>query len=879
VRGAPLPSRIAGPSSAPVTLVKPMPSLLLPLLAALACSSPAHQQEGAGSAAPGGASGIATPSQHLGRELGADFTLTDWGEVSSYFRHLGERSPRVRTEHVGTTTEGRPFLLSILSNEENLARLEELRSHAATLADPRGKTPEQLEAAVRDGKLFLFVSCAMHATECAGTQFGMAFAHQLATSEEEPWRSAREECVVLITPCMNPDGLDHVTNWYRETVGTPYEATGLLKLYQLYAGHDNNRDWFMLTQNETRITSELLYQVWHPQVYWDVHQQGSTRERFFVPPFRDPLNPNLDATIIGGIDALGSRALLDLTKEGFTGVSTGVSYDMWWNGGNRNVPVRHNIIGLLTEAASADLASPIFLPLDELSAPRGLGDYAPSNRFPEPWPGGWWRIRDIIDYELAFGRSLLASLARERAFWLRNSLEASVRAIEVDGKEAPLAWILPSDNRDPSAVARLADVLLRTGVELHVARSPVRADGREWPAGSIVILREQPYGTHVKDLLEVQRYPEGDPPYDVAGWTLPFLLGVQRVEAMARPEGELVAVETVEQATALFHGDPRIGAPRDGKQPGLADDVVRHSTHDSGSWSRVYAGLADGKAYRLYAQPEVDRGLIGEVTPVEGLDWAESAEGFDLDTLPRIGLYTPWSGSMDEGWMRWVLDTQKVPYLRVRNEMLRAGRLGDFLDVLLIPSISSRQLDRGRRPGTVHPEYARGIEAEGAVAIEEFVRAGGTLVTLGSSSAYAIDLFELPLVDVTRGEEAGDFSCPGSVLRAIPQEHPLAAGIAPSLSVFFSRSSAWREMSEAEREEAGLPASAGLAVPLRYAPTRLLLSGWIRSPEVVEGQAAWVVARHGEGRVHLFGFRPQYRGWSQGTFGLVHRAILLKEDG
>ncbi len=804
------------------------------------------------------AAGVLSPEAHLGHPVGADFELVDWQQVSSYFHGLGEASSCVQVDKVGTTTEGRDFLLATISSPENLARLAELRGHARTLADPRGKSPEELDTAVREGKVFLFVSCAMHATECAGSQFAMEFAHTLATSDEEPWASAREECVVLLAPSLNPDGLDHVTEWYRETVGTPYEASSLLKLYQLYAGHDNNRDWFMLTQNETRIVTELLYKTWFPQVYWDVHQQGSTRERFFVPPFRDPLNPNLDSSVIAGIDALGSRALLDLTRAGLSGVSTGVSYDMWWNGGNRNVPVRHNIIGLLTEAASARLATPIFLPRSKLSAPRGIDGYAPSNRFPEPWPGGWWRLRDIIDYELGFGRSLLGSLTRERAFWLRNALDVATRGIEVKGADAPRAWVIPSDNRDPSAVRRLAEVLMRGGVELHVAEGELEADGRTWPAGSIVILRKQPYGSHVKDLFEAQSYPDGDPPYDVAGWTLPYLLGVSRVETMEVPSGELRAVSDVEAATASFLGDLRtVGR----------DEVL--STHDSSIWTKVYIGLDKGRSLVLGIDGE-DVGLVTE--QAQGLAGSTTS----ITGTRRVGLYSPWSGSMDEGWMRYVFDTQQVPHVSVRNEMLRAGSLSSFLDVLVIPSISGRQLDRGRGTGTIHPEYAGGLGAEGAVAIEEFVRAGGTLITLGSSSAWAIDLFELPLVDVARGEQAAEFSCPGSVLRTIPEPGAFTAGLPASLPVFFSRSSAYREMNEEELEESHRKPLEGLVLPLRYAPTRLLMSGWVKAPEVIEGAGAWAIAPHGAGRVHLFGFRPQYRGWTQATFSLVHRAILLR---
>ncbi|MHC5005501.1 MAG: M14 family metallopeptidase, partial [Planctomycetota bacterium] len=511
----------------------------IPLLAATALLATL------GPAAP---ADVTTPEAHLGRPVGGDFTLTDWSETSSYYWKLADESPRVVTRRIGETTEGRDFLLTIISSERNLADLERIRAHARTIADPRGATDDAKRRAVEEGRLVLFISPSMHSTETGAVQWAMEFAHALATSDEEPFRSTRERMVVCMFPCTNPDGLDHVTSWYRQTVGTPYEASGLLKLYQYYSGHDNNRDSFMLTQNETRLVTEQLYTQWFPQVYWDVHQQGSGRERMFVPPFRDPLNPNLDPGIIAGIDALGSRALLDMTREGLTGVSTGVTYDMWWNGGNRNVPVRHNIIGLLTEAASVRLASPIFLPIRELSPPRGLDAYAPSSRFPAPWPGGWWRMRDIIDYEHSFGRSLLGSLSREPRVWLRNALEASERTIAKGRAEGPRAWIVPSDNRDPAAVRRLVEVLLRGGVELHVADDPIMADGRRYPAGSIVIRRDQPYGSHVKDLLEVQRYPDGDAPYDLAGWTLPALLGVRRVEVMETVEEPVRRLESVEAA-------------------------------------------------------------------------------------------------------------------------------------------------------------------------------------------------------------------------------------------------------------------------------------------------------------------------------------------
>lgn len=840
---------------------------LLTLTAAILVAAGAARASCASNRAHGGAApeeaasanaDVTTPSQHLGRPLGADFHLADWNEVSSYFIRLDAESPNAITKKIGTTTEGRDFLITIISSEANLARLEEIKAHAQTLADPRGRSEAEIDAAVNNGRLILFISTAMHSNECAGAQFGMEFAHTLATSNEEPWKSAREKMVVVLY-VTNPDGVDHVTNWYRETVGTPHEASDLLKLYQYYSGHDNNRDWFMLTQKETRLVTQMLYTEWFPQIYWDVHQQGSNTERLFVPPYRDPLNPNLDPNIITGIDALGSRALLDLTRAGFTGVSSGVSYDMWWNGGNRNVPVRHNIIGILTEAASADLATPIFLPITRLRSPTGAAEYIASNRFPMPWPGGWWRLRDIIDYEMAFGRSLLGSLTREPAFWMRNAADAAQRTIAAPVEGAPRAWIIPSDNRDPDAVARFVDVLLATGVEIHVSDEALEADGRTWPAGSIVIQRQQPYGTHVKDLMEVQRYPEGDPPYDVAGWTLPYLLGVRRVEVMQTIESPLRRVSKAGEATLKFRGDPRTS-----RGEGLA------SSHHSRTWTALAKSISQGQKWQL-----ITSGENAGVFCVDDGSGLEGVSSIKMDRLPRLGLYAPWSGSMDEGWMRWVLDTWEIPYVSVRNEMIRAGNLHDFLDVLIITDLGSRTLDDGRTPGTIPEEFTRGLAPEGAVAVEEFVRRGGTLITFASSSQWAIDLMKLPVVDVTRGSEAHNFSCPGSVLRGIAEPHDLTVGLPDSIALFFSRSAAYRIMSEKEQRDAGAVTIPRTHVLLRYAPTRVLLSGWIREPKVIENQAAWVRVEHGAGRVHLFGFRPQYRGWSQGTFPLIFRAALL----
>ena len=807
----------------------------------------------------GGATDVTSPSAFLGRPLATDFQLADWHEVSGYYRLLSRESPHVETQTLGRTTEGREFLLSIISDRENLSDLATIQSAAATIADPRDHSAEAIEQAIGLGKVVLLISPQMHSTEAAGTEAAMRFAYTLATSEEEPWRTARRRLVVGVFPCTNPDGLDHVVHWYRKHVGTPYEASGLLELYQRYSGHDNNRDWFMLSQEETRLVTRQLYRVWRPQVYWDMHQQGARRERLFVPPFRDPLNPNLDPAIIAGIGVIGGRAMWDLTRAGLTGISTGVTYDMWWNGGNRNVPVRHNIVGLLTEAASVDIATPVFLRQSDLSSPVGQSSYRPSNQFLAPWPGGWWRLRDINEYQFQFGKSLVRTLSREPELWLRNASEAAKRSIERGRSEGERAWMIPSDNRDLDAVARLVDVLLESGVEMERHPMGLEVDGRDYPAGSILIRRDQPYGAHVKDLFEIQHYPDGIPPYDVSGWTLPILLGVRRVEVMqeVEPRGETVeTVETVEDAVRAFGGDPRTRSEG------------RFSIRDSSSWRRLAKRARQQESTYLILEG-VQAGVF-----VPELGQAESAKVKSLNHLPRIGIYSPWSGSMDEGWMRYAFDRYEIPYVSVKNEQLRAGQIADFLDVLVVASIGSRQLNEGRPEGSVPDEYTGGLAPEGVAAVEAFVREGGRLITVGSSSGWAIDVFDLPVVDVTR--EASGFSCPGSVVRCIPARGAgtLTVDLPPALGVFFSRSSAWSIRSDgASRGAAAVQKNARPI--LSYGRQPVLLSGWMRRPDVIAGAHAWVEADYGEGTVHLFGFRPQYRGWSQAAFSLLFRAVFL----
>lgn len=819
----------------------------------------------------------------MGRAPGTDFKLAGWETIGGWFDQFGEKTPTAMTLNVGTSTEGRPVRICVISSSENLANLDRIKEISQAIADPRELSPALAESLVAEAVPVVFVSCNMHSTEIAAAEWSMTQAWDLGTSDAEVWKQVRDEVVTVIIPTVNPDGLDRVVNWYRRIEGTPYEDAYLPELYQLYAGHDNNRDWFALSLEETRIVTRMLYKEWFPTIYWDVHQQGSLRERMFVPPFRDPLNPNLHPLTISGIGALGSRAMLDMTAAGFTGISSGVSYDMWWNGGNRNVPVRHNIIGILSEAASANLASPIWIDPSDLVAPRGIETgYAPSNRFPAPWPGGWWRVGDIHRYTTSLGESLLGSVAREPETWVRNSLRVARDVVQKGRDEAPRYWLIQPGQRDADAVSRILTILDSQGVEMFVAQKDFEGDGRPYPAGTLILPREQPYGSFLKDLFEVQRYPDGPAPYDVAGWTLPLLFGIERVEILESMSVEMEKPADLQSLTTALsmaetHEEKWVRLKDQDTAPASFKGTLL-DLKGTGWVRKMLAGWDQGQRVWINSR-EMEIFVQSSNTAEEETGAGNPADSPEFESgdlhaaPPRVGVYAPYVASKDEGWLRWVLDHYGIPFKRIRNEQIRAGRLEEFVDVLIIPDISERVIRDGRKPGSVFPELAGGLSPEGVIHLESFVQRGGRLICCGRSSDFAIDQFDLPLIEATRGtDELPALSCPGSILRTIPVKKGIGSWtrtLPDMIPIFHSGSRAWR-ISDS-REDHQPPVHSLLEYPRR----EILLSGYAKNTETIAGASTWVTSKVEAGRIHLFGFRPHYRSWPHGNFELLMRAIFF----
>jgi len=677
----------------------------------------------------------------------------------------------------------------------------------------------------------------------------MELAYQLATAQDPETREILQNTILLLVPSANPDGVDIVANWYRKTLGTPFEGKEPPEIYHHYAGHDDNRDWFMLNLKETKAITHLLWQDWFPEIVYDVHQQGSNGSRFFVPPFYDPPNPRIAPLLLREVGLLGHKIAADLEASSHSGVLTNAVYDTWWHGGFRTAPYFHNSIGILTEAASARLMSPSTVTREQLarSTTRGLRSAVePATNFPNPWPGGAWHARDIMSLELSAARSVLLLAANYRAEYLRNFYELGAKNVaETAATDEPIAYLIPAGQGRDEAVAKTITALVEQGVEvfrldreLHAAFGPqilqrTNSAGEklgsyrslvaqtvgmhEVPAGSYIVFLRQPQRTNVQALFEPQIYPnrlngvgEAERPYDVTGWTLPMQMGIDAPAVMA-----------IQETSA----EPRLSLIRN-------ENEVRKD---------------------LALAPRQ-----GEASPIQN----------PLRKPVRIGIYKGWTGNMDEGWTRFVFDSFNVPYKSLLDSEVRQGALSANYDVIVLPSQRAKEIVEGNAPGTYPVEFTGGITASGVANLKRFVEDGGTLVCFDAACDFAIKQFNLPLTNVLENSKSTDFYCPGSIVALeVDTAQPLARSMSQRVDAYFIGSSAFEATDAAK-----------VRVIARYAKDNVLRSGWLLGEDKIKGRIALAELNAGKGHIVLFGFRPQHRGQTWGTFPFIWNAISAHGD-
>ncbi|MGH7562934.1 MAG: M14 family zinc carboxypeptidase [Gemmatimonadota bacterium] len=831
---------------------------------------------------------IPSPSEYLGIEIGADRTLADYHQIRRYFAMLDSISDRLVVEDLGPTTLGEPMILAVISSAENIASLDRIREIARRLADPRGLPDDEAERLIAEGRPIVIVTCNIHSTEIASSQMAMEWAHDLVSAEDPETLRRLESVVLLLVPSVNPDGQIMEVEWYRRWRGTPYEGGRMPWLYHEYVGHDNNRDWFMLTQAETRHLTRAVYHEWLPQVWVDHHQMGDQAPRMFIPPFSDPMDPGIHPLIWREINLIGANMAYRLEQAGKAGVIYGYSYDAYWIGGTRNTGWWKNITGLLTETASARMATPLRVYPGELDGGRkGLAEYGPQINHPNPWEGGVWRLRDIMDYQRIASDALLETAAIRREDLLRDMLE---RARDAIAKAEPdEAYVIRRDQRDYPTARRLAQLLADHGVEVRQA-----GNGDYW------IPLAQPYVRFVREMLEPQRYPEitpvpgGEilPPYDVSAWTLPIMMGVE-VERARLPE-----------RAGMERLAPRLGPIEVGKSFVLidrfleeADSVPPAPTGSPGtvavprtspeSARVVNAALAGGTS--VHVGPDgtfyVGEPMAAGMRTIDGTVIGDAEGGPHAWTPPpgawtlrppRVATYKPWLASMDEGWTRWVLETYGFEVEGLAPGAIQEGGLAGF-DALILPDIDPHVLVEGRPERDegdmrywreLPPEYRAGLGEEGARAIRGFVEGGGTLIAFDSSIEYVVDEFNVPVRNALAGVSRDDFDAPGTLLRVhVDSTHPLGHGLPDEVAVFLDDATAL------DTEPPGPELERWIVASYPADARDILLSGWIDGAERLERRAAAVALTYGRGRIALLAFRPQHRGQTHATFPFLFNAL------
>jgi hypothetical protein len=742
------------------------------------------------------AQGVPTPRQHFGFEIGADRRLADWNALTSYYEELAQTSQRVVLDTLGSATAGSPFVMLTITSPANHARLQELHDVQTRLADPRLIGSEaELERLLDEGKTVVLITQGIHATEVGASQMSATLAYELAASDAPEILEILDNVIVLQIPSLNPDGLQWVADWYTEHEGTDFEGAPLPWLYHFYTGHDNNRDWYALTQKETVLTVEHAHNAWHPQIVHDVHQMGSYGARIFVPPYIEPWEPNVDPGLVTAVTQLGTYMAAELTAQGKAGVVFGAIYDAY-------TPARaymhyHGGARILSETASANLATPITVARGRLGPGRNYDAGERSWNFPDPWEGGEWGLADIVEYQKAGALALLTNAATNRRYWLENFYGINRRAVE-KWDAWPDAWIIPAGQPNEPGVAYALRALTLGDVEVHRAESDFSVGDLDFGAGSWVIPMRQPYASFANTLLEVQRYPDlreypGGPPqrpYDVTAHTLPLLL-----------DFEAVAVDGAVEAPL---SDPIL----------QSDFIFRLPNH-----------------------------LLGPAAP-------------------RVGVYKSWQEPMAAGWQRWVFDQHGLPYDTLHDADIRDGRLADY-DVLVLQSQSARSIIDGFRPGQVPLEYVGGLGERGSNQVRSFVQRGGRVVAVEAATDFVAELFGLGIRDATADYEGTDFYVPGSILRVrLEPGSDVTAGLDPEVAAWYWGSSRAFDVDDPR-----------VRVVARYGAGDPLLSGWALGGERLGDAPAIVEADVGTGSVVLFGFQPNYRAQTLGTWPLLFNSM------
>jgi hypothetical protein len=872
------------------------------------------------SLAPAAQTRITAPKDHLGFNFGDDYQLANYKQIADYWRKLDAESERMIVQEIGRTAEGRPHLMAIVTSPENHRNLATYKDISKRLALAEGLSDEQARALAKEGKAVVWIDGGLHATETLGAQQLGQMVYEMVSRTDEETMRLLNDCIILFVHA-NPDGNDLVADWYMRNPDPQKRSTaGLPRLYQKYIGHDNNRDFFASTQAETENINRVLYHEWLPQILYNHHQSGPAGTVVWSSPQRDPYNYNLDPLLILGLQALGTHMHQRLAAENKPGatMASGGAYDGWWNGGIRNTGNFHNIIAILTETIGSPTPMRIpFVPQRQI----------PNRDLPYPIAPQEWRFSQSVDYSMSFNRAVIDYASRNREHLLFNIYRMGQRGIArgstdtwtpspsrinaiaarapaggggrgggtIDSAAAiaelhkpelrdPRGYIIPSNQADFPTAIKFINALRDVNIAVHRATADFDMAGKKYPSGSFVVMTSQAFRPHVLDMFEPQDHPNvipypgapPTPPYDNAGWTLAFQMGVEFdriLEPFTGPFEKITEwnVKPAPSTVPRTSGDLTLD-----RRQNDAVIAVNRALAKGGSVSTSadrFFILNDGGT-------EAGIGLLG-------LTLARSDMGAStpITRAPRIGLWDQYGGSMPSGWTRWILEQFEFPFARVFAPELDAGKLNAKYDVLIfvdgaIPAVGGQGGGRGGGGRGGAPDTQPDIPAEyrnqvGRISAEqtiprlrEFVEAGGTLIAIGSSSENIAAHLKLPVEDhlIENGAPLprAKYFVPGSVLTArVDAAHPIAAGMRERTDFFFDNSPVFKLRAGDTTVRA--IATLDSATPLH--------SGWAWGQHYLKGGVIAAEARLGKGKVLLFGPEILQRAQPHGTFKLLFNGI------
>ena len=847
-----------------------------------------------------------TPESYFGFIPGADHELFDYEQLIGYLQELDAQSSRLEMRQIGESPQGRPMYIAFISSEKNLQNLDQLREINENLAINPQLTDSEVDQMVAQGKVFFLATLSMHSSEVGPSQSAPLIAYDLVTTEDTEKLKWLDDVVYMMNPCHNPDGMNMIVNHYQKYKGTKYDDSRMPGIYHEYVGHDNNRDFITLTQSDTKAISDLTSKTWFPQVMVEKHQMGGSGVRYFVPPNHDPIAENIDAGIWNWNGIFGTNMIKDLTKEGCSGVAQRYIFDNYWPGSTETC-LWKNVMAFLTEAASCNYAKPIYIEAGELNAwGKGLSEYKKSTNFPDPWPGGWWRLSDIIKYEIVSTNSCIntCSMNKEEILRFRNDICKS--EVEKGRTEAPYYYILPFEQHDRGEWFDLAELLIEHGIKVYTLDEDILIDHKNYNAGSMVVPMAQPFRPFIKEVMEVQEYPvrhytpDGDiiKPYDIATWSLPLHKGVACDEIDTRSE-------ELEKVLVEWYPSDKTGMEIEDAKAAILDvncndsyRVLFTALNNGLKISRLKSDLIINNdvnikgAFVLFLDRKKDDEILTELLKTINCNVTLLSETDEIElteiSLPRVALVESWFHDMDAGWTRYLFDEYGIQYTVLHPGDFEKTDLEKDFDVLVFPSENKDILLKGKykrsggtySPSSYPPEFTKGIGEKGLEKILKYIDKGGNVIAWGESpglfvgpqkikwSDDEIEEFTLPVNDVASVLTKKGLYCPGSLVNVqLKQDHPLTMGMEKNIGVFYRGNPVFTTREPYFDMDRRVIAT--------FPEKNILASGYIENEELLGRKAGMVWLKKGKGQMVLFAFLPQFRASTPVSYKLLFNALLL----